>query len=217
MTTMPTVNSHTSDTSADTSVLFVVAHPQRESLTWAVAEAVRRAVCNGARAECEVIDLVADQFDPVFRSTDMALYASGGAATAADIRAAQTAVERAQTVVFVFPVYWWAMPAVLKGWVDRVFTRDWAYSVDAGGTITGLLTSKRIRIVGLAGGGADMYRKHAYDTSLTTQLSHGIFEFCGAADIELHLLHDSEDVERATRTIDQAAAIGRRIAATSTG
>ena len=36
-------------------------------------------------------------------------------------------IERNQAPVIVFPVWWWSMPAILKGWIDRVWNNGWAY------------------------------------------------------------------------------------------
>jgi len=46
----------------------------------------------------------------------------------ADVRAEQAKVMATDLVLFQFPVWWFSMPAILKGWVDRVFSRSFAYS-----------------------------------------------------------------------------------------
>lgn len=46
-----------------------------------------------------------------------------------DVRAEQEKLLWADTVIFQFPLWWYSMPAVLKGWVDRVFTFHFAYGV----------------------------------------------------------------------------------------
>ena len=46
----------------------------------------------------------------------------------AEVQAEQAKVAAADFVLFVFPVWWFSMPAMLKGWVDRVFSRGFAYS-----------------------------------------------------------------------------------------
>jgi len=46
-----------------------------------------------------------------------------------DVRAEQEKLLWADTIIFQFPLWWYAMPAILKGWVDRVFTYHFAYGV----------------------------------------------------------------------------------------
>ena len=53
-------------------------------------------------------------------------FAKGG--QSADVLAEQAKVIAADLVIFQFPVWWFSMPAILKGWVDRVFSRGFAYS-----------------------------------------------------------------------------------------
>ncbi|MFJ6076038.1 NAD(P)H-dependent oxidoreductase [Streptomyces sp. NPDC093065] len=41
-------------------------------------------------------------------------------------------VEVADRLAFIYPVYWWGMPAMMKGWIDRVFTEGWACQYGSG-------------------------------------------------------------------------------------
>ena len=69
------------------------------------------------RANAEFLDLSREQE-----------HAHRNASHAADVRAEQAKVAAADLVLFHFPVWWFGMPAILKGWVDRVFARGFAYS-----------------------------------------------------------------------------------------
>jgi NAD(P)H dehydrogenase (quinone) len=51
---------------------------------------------------------------------DLDLYHGDPSALPDDILREQQRVERADMLVFVFPVYWWSVPGLLKGWFDRV-------------------------------------------------------------------------------------------------
>lgn len=72
-------------------------------------------------------------------------------------------------LAFVFPVYWWGMPAMMKGWVDRGFTKGWAYpSADsrAGGLrrLSGIPTT----LIGTGASGQPTYDKYGYDQAMRT-------------------------------------------------
>lgn len=61
------------------------------------------------------------------------IVAAVGRRTPKDIRRHQEAVARADGLVFIAPVYWMGFPAILKGWLERVFTYGFAYTLDARG------------------------------------------------------------------------------------
>lgn len=82
----------------------------------------------------------------------------------------------------IFPIWWWSMPAVLKGWIDRVWNHGWAY----GGKT---FPNRRAWMIAIAGGDAESYRKREYDKAIEIQLKTGILDYCGVADIRLDVLY----------------------------
>lgn len=107
--------------------LVVTAHPDPNSLTLAVARQLARAL---EPSSVEIADLAAEGFDPRFTLADRRTYLSGGH-FAPEVLAEQRRIDGADHLVLVFPVYWWSMPALLKGWIDRVFINGWAFEIDA--------------------------------------------------------------------------------------
>lgn len=105
-------------------VLTVLDHPDPSSFSAAVA----RAFMDGAAVSghmCELADLHAEEFDPRWTMADRAADDSGD--MPADIRREQARIARADAICLVFPLFWWGMPAVTKGWIDRVWSWGWAY------------------------------------------------------------------------------------------
>lgn len=121
-------------------VLVVHAHPEPTSFTAALKD---RAVDTLVRAghDVAVSDLYAEGFDPVAGRHDFVTVADeqrfhyqseqAFAATrdgfAEDVRREQERVSQADAFVFTFPVWWGGVPAVLKGWFDRVLAYGFAY------------------------------------------------------------------------------------------
>jgi putative NADPH-quinone reductase len=104
--------------------------PHRRSFSAAVAAATIR----GARAgghEVDVIDLAADGFSPAMTHEDLVAWRQG---TAVDplVLDYQRRVFAAEHLVFVFPVWWEAMPAATKGFLDRVLTKGVMFEELAG-------------------------------------------------------------------------------------
>lgn len=125
-------------------VLWVFAHPEQESLNGSLRREGLDALA-AAGHRCEVSDLYAMGWkagvdgadfgrDASVRSERLVVpdrsaraYRSG--TLSADVRAEQDKLDRADAVVFQFPLWWYGMPALLKGWFDRVFVKGFAYGV----------------------------------------------------------------------------------------
>ncbi|MEU3255161.1 NAD(P)H-dependent oxidoreductase [Streptomyces sp. NPDC006997] len=121
--------------------LIVYAHPEPGSLNGSLKD-LAVATLEGAGHEVRVSDLYAMNWKAVVDAADFGPSASSplkvpldsgrafdtGTLTA-DVRAEQRKLLWADTIVFQFPLWWYTMPAILKGWVDRVFTYHFAYGV----------------------------------------------------------------------------------------
>jgi NAD(P)H dehydrogenase (quinone) len=105
---------------------------------------------------------------------------------------ARRPVERADMLVFVFPVYWWSVPGLLKGWFDRVLTLNWAYKVAEDGRIVGNLRDVPVRLIATAGSDLNGFDKHGYSTAIQTQIVEGIFGFCGLKNVKLDILYQAD-------------------------
>ena len=181
--------------------LLVVAHPRRSSLTFAAAEAFAREI-ERRGAVVEWLDLVQQGFDPVVRPPDEPDWNDLAKAYSAEVRAEMARIERNDATVLVFPVWWWSVPAILKGWIDRVWNHGWAY----GGRS---YPHRRAWMIGIAGSGEDAYRKRGYDAAMRTQLEVGVLEFCGVEERRFELLYGAtEGAAAAAGVIARAAALG---------
>lgn len=183
-------------------ILLVIAHGRQESLTHTAAEAF----ADGARAEgheVEVADLVAEGFDPVLRAEDEPDWNNPAKAYSASVQSEMERIERNQATVIFFPVWWWSMPAVLKGWIDRVWNHGWAY----GGRN---YPHRKVMMVAIAGNGRESYEKRHYDVAMQTQISTGILDYCGVTDGRLVILQGVlEDAAAAAEVIVTAAQLGK--------
>jgi NAD(P)H dehydrogenase (quinone) len=166
--------------------LIVLAHPDPTSLTHAVAAQIAEGVqANGD--SFEIADLAAEGFDPRFSTNDIAVHLREAAPTE-DILAEQARIGRADALVLVYPVYWWSMPGLLKGWIDRVFTNGWGYAEGADGRLVKKLGHLPVHLVALGGADLRTYARHGYFGAMKTQIDHGIFGYCGAPVVTSELL-----------------------------
>ncbi|ALX66424.1 NAD(P)H-dependent oxidoreductase [Microbacterium sp. XT11] len=189
-------------------VLIVTAHPHTPSLSSSIADELAGALGPG---NVERADLAHEGFDPRFTLADRRNYKSG-ADTPADVVREQRRIDRATDLVLVFPVFWWAMPALLKGWIDRVFANGWAFTIGAEGGIRRQLGRLAVHVIAVAGDDAGVYERHEYERAMRTQIQHGIIDFCGAERGAMTFVHDSETDDDAHRR----AAVGASIDAVLT-
>ncbi|MEU2203753.1 NAD(P)H-dependent oxidoreductase [Microbacterium oleivorans] len=187
------------------SSLLVVAHPDPQSFTHHVADRLAAALPAG---EVEIADLTAEGFDPRFTLADRHAYAVAGEYPA-DVAAEMARIDRADHLVLVFPVFWWSMPALLKGWIDRVFANGWAFGVGEGGGIRPGLGRLTVHLVPVAGSDAALYERRGYDRAFATQIETGILDYCGVRRGRTEFLYDA-DAGGAAADVDAVVA---RIAA----
>jgi NAD(P)H dehydrogenase (quinone) len=195
-------------------VLIVLAHPLATSFTAAVAHALRDGILTSGTAE--IADLHAEGFDPRFTEADHAHFQGGPKPP--DIAREHARVDRADALAFVAPVYWWSYPALLKGWIDRVFTSGWAYSIDAEATSTGILGDRPTIQIRVGGSRPSTYAKYGYDKAIAIQQDIGIFGFCGLGDMQSFDFFDIEgdaNDERRRGFLEEAHRIGAELVSPS--
>ena len=173
--------------------LIVVSHPDLNSLTHRVAAQISAGIANNGSADTfEIADISAEGFDPRFAAGDLAAFRDD-AELPADVRAEQARIDRADALVLIYPVYWWSMPGLMKGWIDRVFTNGWAYDDRTKGKVVKKLQHLPIHLVALGGADLRTYARHGYFGAMRTQIDHGIFGYCGAPVLTTELLLDQPD------------------------
>ncbi|HVJ42322.1 MAG TPA: NAD(P)H oxidoreductase [Dongiaceae bacterium] len=180
-------------------ILLVLAHPRRHSLSGAVADAFAAAAIAKGH-EIEWADLVAEGFDPVLREADEPDWGDPQKPYSLEVRREMGRVERNEATVMVFPVWWWSMPAILKGWIDRVWNHGWAYGSGA------TYPHRRVWMLAVAGADAPVYAKRDYDRAMRIGLDTGILDYCGVTEHRLELLYGAIEGGEAPQDILRAAA-----------
>lgn len=186
--------------------LWVLAHPQQSSLNARLRDV---GVEDLRRREWQVSesDLYSDGWDPV-------LVDEGGC----DVEAEQAKVRDADLLVLQFPLWWYGMPAMLKGWVDRVFESGFAYDVidPATGRARkfgdGGLAGKRALAVVTAGDRPGSLGPRGISGSIDDvlwPLLHGTFWYTGMAALRPHLVTQAREVSAARLTEIEAGLTAR--------
>ena len=151
-------------------ILVITSNPEKDSMTDAVGAAFAAgAVERGASAD--VLDLYDEGFNPVYSAADRAHYL-GHAPMPEDVVPIQRRLAQADVIALVFPIYWYTMPAMVKGLFDRVICRGFAYHPD--GT-PGALADKTVRVIMLTGGSRQWYESDGIGESLDNQICRQTF------------------------------------------
>lgn len=183
--------------------LVISGAPSAQSLTDDLSRTASAEL--GARGyDVDVLNLNGLHWDPVVRPCDYGICEFDGPVGdhAVDARTEgvidsvvgqhQRLVERADLIVLVFPLWWAGMPAIMKGWFDRVFTQGFAYGLhDAAGNSRkygdGAFAGKRGLVITTTGDRASAFDERGLNGNihdLLFPITHGIFWYTGVAPLE---------------------------------
>ena len=129
-------------------VVVVLAHPNSDSFTHAIAERASAGL-RGAGHDVQVLDLYALDFRAAMSRDDHVAYHSGHPAIDPMVADHGALILRAQALVFVYPTWWSSLPAILKGWLERVMVPGVAFVFNEKGKVRPGLSNIR-RIVGIS-------------------------------------------------------------------
>ncbi len=122
--------------------LIINSHPYEKSFNRQLTQSIEDVLLK--KHEVEVIDLVEDDFNPVMTKEDLKVFAEGKAIDE-KVYEYQNKIKTADVLVFVFPIWWGVMPAILKGFIDKVFLQNFAYIYTETG-LQGILNKKAVVI-----------------------------------------------------------------------
>ena len=136
-------------------ILIVFCHPIRESFNGALLNsAVEQLESSGHSVK--VADLYREQFQPAMIAEDFAQF--NREPMPQDVQKEQARVEWSDGIIFIFPVWWWSIPAMLKGWIDRVISYGWAWENPLDPD-SGHLESRKILVMTTAGASKEHFAK----------------------------------------------------------
>ena len=150
-------------------VVVVVAHPDPTSFTHAVASTARTALDEGGH-DVTVLDLYGEEFRAAMSHDERAAYDSDRPILDPMVELHAGAVTRAEALVFIYPTWWSSVPAILKGWLERVMVPGVGFVFDEDHHVRRGLTHVR-RIIGISTYGSSwLYVKATHDNGRRTLL-----------------------------------------------
>lgn len=158
-------------------VLIINGHPDKESFNWALAESYK----NGAtmvEAQVETIDLIDLEFDPILKYGYRIPYE-----LEPDLQEAIQKIKKADHIVWFFPMWWYGLPALLKGFIDRTFLPNITFKYQKGKLFPEkLLKGKTSRMV-ITSDTVSWYHTYFMGKPVINQMKKGVLEFCGITPV----------------------------------
>ena len=112
-------------------VTIIFSHPWAGSFNTAILDTVIGQL-SASNKKYQVIDLYKDNFNPAFSGEELALYGKGD--TPYELtKQYQTKLKDSDEVIFIFPIWWSSVPAILKGFIDKLMLKGYAYQIDQTG------------------------------------------------------------------------------------
>jgi NAD(P)H dehydrogenase (quinone) len=176
--------------------LIVVAHPAEHSFTMALANAYV-AELGDLGHEHRTHDLYRMGFNPVLAARELQTF-DANHPPLADVVQAQDDIRAAGVLTVFYPLWWMSMPAIMKGYIDRVFARGFAYESE-GGVVRGLLSGKKCLLVTLSGAPLPVLIGNGrWNAVLTLQDTH-VFRAAGFELLEhVHFDEVTPDLSKTT-------------------
>lgn len=127
-------------------------------------------------------DILGDLKNPeLFQYGDETMHAWLEGRLSHDIVAEQRKVEEAELVIFQFPLYWFSVPAIMKGWMDRVLAQGFAFSMEKMYN-NGIFKDKKAMLSFTTGATESMFRPDGINGDINVTLwplQNGTLHFCG--------------------------------------
>lgn len=188
-------------------ILVILGHPAHDSLCKALAEAYAAAA--GERGhEVELLRLGELDFDPMLHEGYARIQP-----LEPDLEHAQAAIARAEHLVFVFPVWWGSVPALLKGFLDRVLLPGFAFRYRDGALFPEQLLKGRSADLLVTMDTPPWYFRWIYRMPAIHQMRRTTLEFCGIRPVRTLMMGPVKDsaAPQWTRWLAQARALAARI------
>jgi len=126
-----------------TTIIF--SHPWHGSFNKAILDTVVEELQN-KKAACQVIDLNKDGFNPVMTEPELSLFAKGEFRDPL-VGKYQNILKDTDTLIFIFPLWWSGIPAILKGFFDKVMLKGFAYTATKSGLKGNLTHIKSAKVI----------------------------------------------------------------------
>jgi NAD(P)H dehydrogenase (quinone) len=186
-------------------ILIINGHPDKKSFCFALAESYKKgADTNGS--DCKLVHLIDLKFNPILTNGYRIV-----SELEPDLQKIQLDILKADHLVLVYPNWWGTYPALLKGFIDRVFLPDFAFKYQKTSPLPAkLLKGKTARLI------ITMDTPRWYYWLINKSPGHnsmktGILEFCGIKPVKISAfaIIKSSDEKKRKQWLTEVEALGK--------
>ncbi len=175
-------------------VLIINGHPDKKSFCYALAESYKRGV-DKTENQCTVVHLIDLQFNPILTYGYRVV-----SELEPDLIQMQLQITQADHLVLVYPNWWGTYPALLKGFIDRIFLPNFAFKyLETSPLPEKLLKGKTARLI-VTMDTPKWYYYLVYRSPGHNSMKKGILEFCGISPVKITALTGIKKSTEAKRT-----------------
>lgn len=188
-------------------ILIINGHPDRESFCFELANRYKKGA-EYSGADCKIVNLIDLEFSPILKfgykkRTELE----------ADLLKVQNEILESNHLVFVYPTWWGTYPALLKGFIDRVFLPKFAFKYRENSLLWNkLLKGKSARLI-VTMDTPKWYYSLIYKSSGHNSMKKAILEFCGIKPVKITTLSPikSSSAIKRKKWLEQIEKIGQKM------
>jgi NAD(P)H dehydrogenase (quinone) len=154
-------------------MLIIYAHPNKNGHCGHILKTTETYLKSN-NIDFDLIDLYDNNYNPTLKNSE--LYTYGNNEISKENKQFQEKIKNEHSFIFIYPSWWNSMPAILKGFIDKVFTSGFAFKYE-NNLPKGLLNGKAM--IFTTTGGPSLYTKLLAKSKCVTLLSDDILKFCG--------------------------------------
>lgn len=190
-------------------VYVIYAHPNPKSFNHAILESFTKGLAEAGHS-FEISDLYADNFKADLDVEDLEQIFAGKIPE--DIKFYQDKILASDAMVFIYPVWWQGCPALLKGWIDRVFSQRFAYGFGESGLMVPLLKHHKALVINTGGGTREHFQDSGFEAAICKVMDDGVLGLCGIQNVEHVIFYNVIRADDNTRKgyLEQAYSLGRQ-------
>ena len=154
--------------------LLVIGNPNPVSYNHAILDVCKKQLAL-RKCSCETRDLYSLKFNPCLSADDFQTMSKKQIPR--DIAEEQKWIKWSDLMILIYPIWWASCPAIVKGYIDRVFSSGFAYHIEKDGIRPGLV-GKKIVLINTYGQPKSFYYPK-FENAMKIVVDEGIFEWSG--------------------------------------
>lgn len=175
--------------------LIVFAHPTANSFNGAIKESIVNQV-RMHKQDIKIRDLYSVNFNPVLQHDEILDFHKNKYRP--DIAFEQQQIQWADVIYFIYPTWWYSMPAILKGYCDRVFAHGFAFTSTPEGP-KGLLHGKKAFVFETAGDTEQSLIQKNLKETMMSVIDVGILQYCGIEVLQHKIMPNIHEISEEKR------------------